>query len=608
MAESESSSGASQLLKSKACTLSNQICSRLEKIPRRKLTLVGITICLNVLLWSSVATLVTTVYLIASDPSDTTNIASEVLTLTSALTSISYIFLHTIFSLKQRIWKHQRRHPSILKKTSYVAIRLAVSLCVLWLLSSGWNMIIVARRPRCLPAAPDRAGWEAGTTCTVGRFGMAMAMIALLASCSLFGMLSVVRRPFEAHLLKHGYRVHVPQNPAPAVSRRPSPTRSASYASEKYQGRVSASTHRSTPSNHSNTDVDTLDLNNSPPGSTILAPSPIRTIGMGIFTSHAQPPPLPAAYIPPRTSSRSTSRDMSPPIFHPSTSNQHLPPPPRMSSLITPSGFVPLSVPAQYSASAWRAVHPPPTSPLGCSASRSHTHLPSASQGQNFSYRNRYSRSSVSLTRPHRLSTATPVGSEKGWSSRSGSTGPGEEGRRTPGSSNGDKPSANEIAYAILNGTAIPGHQPPKGHMRRSSAPDATTGAQQDFGRKAKGWKPTLRGQGEPAETPPIVIPRSSSADLLSKFSPDSSPDNEVNLKREFERELDFRLTLIRSLPFRKSRSESPLRPKSDIPLGAGDVARGSTGSRTPREADAVARRMTYDDVKNKPLPRIAAL
>src|SRR5262245_31382080 len=127
-----------------------------------------------------------------------------------------------------------------------------------------------------------------------------------MASCTLFGMLSVVRRPFEAHLLKHGYRPP-PVRPhlTPGVSRRPSPTRSASFVSEKYLGgRVSASTHRSTPSNASNTDVETLDLNSTSPPATIHAPSPIRSIGLGIFTSHAQPPPVPPGLaIPPRSSS-----------------------------------------------------------------------------------------------------------------------------------------------------------------------------------------------------------------------------------------------------------------------------------------------------------------
>jgi hypothetical protein len=48
-----------------------------------------------------------------------------------------------------------------------------------WLLTSGWNMILVARRPTCLPGAAELDGWEVGRTCQVGRVGIAFAMIAL---------------------------------------------------------------------------------------------------------------------------------------------------------------------------------------------------------------------------------------------------------------------------------------------------------------------------------------------------------------------------------------------------------------------------------------------
>lgn len=210
-------------------------------------------------------------------------------------------------------------------------------------------------------------------------------------------MLAKVRRPFEAHLLKHGYRQPINPIRTPAVSRRPSPSRSASFTSDKYHGRVSISTHRSSPSDYSNNDVDTLDLNATSPPSTIHAPAPVRSLGLGIFTSQDQPPPVPAAFRPPH---RSTSLDNIPPIFQPSASHNHLLPPPRMSSLIAPSAFAPAPVPVQYSASIWKAVHPTLPSPLRPAATRSNPHLPHVPMGHNFTYRPRHSRSSVSLTRP----------------------------------------------------------------------------------------------------------------------------------------------------------------------------------------------------------------
>jgi len=177
--------------------------------------------------------------------------------------------------------------------------------------------------------------------------------------------------------------------------------------------------------------------------------------------------------------------------------------------------------------------------------------------------------------------------------------------------------------------------------VRRASAPVAgTTGGavnmEQQQGRMAKGWKPQLQDQVTNATNSSNVkrrgsrahIPRSSSAELLSKFSPDSSPDdNTVNLRNELERELDGRLALGKRESVRKSRSESPLR-HSDLPGRATSLfPRDVRLSRMPQEPRIMKRnsetrlevgmgllegkekkRMTFDEVKNKPLPKIAAL
>lgn len=465
-------------------------------------------------------------------------------------------------------------------------------------------------------------------------------------------MLAVLRRPFEAHVFKHGYRDPLNPYPTPIPSRRPSPSR-ISIASEKFRGRISASTYRSNTSTP-RLDIDTQNQTPNSPPTTIHAPSPIRAIGLGIFTSQEQPPPLPAAYNPSRTSSTET-----PPFVQPTAPLPSLAPPPRMSSLVSPSGFVPLSIPAQFSASAWRAIHPPLKSPLGGrEGNKSQPHLPS---GPGFSYRNRYSRSSVSLTKPHRISSATPAASVA-WSSRSGSTGPGEEGRGSPSSGSitaQDRATASAIAYAILNGTPIPGTEAPRtrtqhksGHVRRASAPDPRTIAgaahsEQPQERMAKGWKPQLQDPvpiagpsnsgtattnnvKTPTPTPSLSrphIPRSSSAELLSKFSPDSSPDdNTVNLRRELERQLDDRFASVR-----KSRSESPLRQMrhSDVPVAAKRMSRMPQDPRIAKRNSDVRMevgmamlerererkgkgkergRWEFEEVKNKPLPKIAAL
>lgn len=471
-----------------------------------------------------------------------------------------------------------------------------------------------------------------------------------MVSCALFGILAVVRRPFEAHLLR--YRYEAPTNPTPSSGLSQKYSRNASMASEKYHPRrISASTRRSIISTHSNTDVDTIDLNSNSPPASILSPSPVRSIGIGVFTSQEQPPPFPSSIAPSRASS---FIETAPPIFQPTALLHSLPPPPRMSSLITPSGFVPLSVPASYSASTWRAIHPPAPSYLGSAASRSHPHLPNTIyHPPSLSHLNRYSRSQVSLTRPQRLSTATPT--SVAWSSQSGSTG-GDEGRGSPSSAVGasnstftnDSATANAIAYAILNGTPMPRSllydKGQTKHIRHSSAPDATAGAanasaSMNTTRKAKGWKPRLRGQQEIFEgQQPIQNLRTGSADLTTLLKNAENVNTNVF---GFEKELDLRTRLGKGLPFRKTRSMSPLRQEESlqsndekraktattvtasatlttattagirIPTGSGSNNVETGVQTTTSRRDIVAtrpRRMTYEEVKNKPLPKIAVL
>lgn len=56
---------------------------------------------------------------------------------------------------------------------------MVVALCAFWLVTSGWNMIIVARRPVCLEPALELQAWEYGPRCYVSRVGIAFATVAL---------------------------------------------------------------------------------------------------------------------------------------------------------------------------------------------------------------------------------------------------------------------------------------------------------------------------------------------------------------------------------------------------------------------------------------------
>lgn len=183
-----------------------------------------------------------------------------------------------------------------------------------------------------------------------------------------------------------------------------------------------------------------------------------------------------------------------------------------------------------------------------------------------------YSHSSVSLSRPNRLSSLTPVPHLE-CSSRSdtlNSSGGISEVGESPNSKSSvrmdKRASAAEIVYAINNNTPIPGTTPsPRKHGRTVSAPDASAGAQQAQGRQgermAMGWKPTLSSsKSSTALRTPLPVAfnklvRSASAELLGRFGPVASADaqdkiEEVKWKKAFEREIEDRLNDLHVLPF----------------------------------------------------------
>ncbi|KAF4534082.1 uncharacterized protein LTHEOB_3695 [Lasiodiplodia theobromae] len=141
--------------------------------------------------------------LFAAQSIDKTILPSTVLTIVSAVASFSYIILHSIVARRQNRLQ-QGVTSRKFENACYVAIRLAVTLCILWLLTSGWNFIVAARQPVCLPQSfssdlGDR--WRVGSSCAAERFSAAISFLALVASCTLFGILAIARRPFEASLL-----------------------------------------------------------------------------------------------------------------------------------------------------------------------------------------------------------------------------------------------------------------------------------------------------------------------------------------------------------------------------------------------------------------------
>jgi hypothetical protein len=367
---------------------------------------------------------------------------------------------------------------------------------------------------------------------------------------------------------------------------------------------------------------------------TIHSPTPQRSVGLGIFTSNFVPPPIPPEY---RLPLRASSNDSLHSYPQPSVSNRVLTRPQRLSGHAPTSGFVPSSFAPQYSASTWRALHPSSPSSMRA-ASRSHTQLLSTT----IAHRNQFSHSSVSLNKPPRIVTGTPNGSVN-CSSRSESTGPEGRAAFAAYEDNPDRrSSAHEIVLAIMNDTPIPGttrsETQGKGHKRNASAPDVAVGGHPlEVDRMALGWKPRLTVQTparlweaqeshgaeiSPMPTRPVKVVRSSPIDLRSRFSPDSSPElDRKSCGWELDKHMERKTRVMRELPFRRSKSLGPT-AYPDVSAGARpsiEEAAAAMVNNMPRDLQIAQyrflhvepqskRKTTFDEVKNKPLPKIAML
>jgi hypothetical protein len=335
---------------------------------------------------------------------------------------------------------------------------------------------------------------------------------------------------------------------------------------------MSAYNHTRSTSIFTNADVETLDLNASSRPSSIS--DSVTRDRVGVFTSPFAPPPLPPSFM--------ISVESPPPSRYPTldpfAQRRRLSLAPRTDALLAPAAYVPHSIPIEYSASAQRAVYPDAAAPYrSVSASRSQPHLRSMNSLSSFSNRPSSSRSSVSLSRPHRLGSVTPIPHLE-CSSRSetlNSSGGISETGESPNSKSGSgisqekRANAAAIVYAINNNMPIPGTSPsPKRHGRTVSAPDTRTGAQQGAKqttcseeRMAMGWKPTLSSSKSstalrrplPAALNKLV--RSASAELLGRFGPVASADAHDKMahmkwRKNFEREIEDRLNDLHVLPF----------------------------------------------------------
>ncbi|KAK8238801.1 hypothetical protein HDK77DRAFT_278808 [Phyllosticta capitalensis] len=255
---------------------------RLEGRPteRRRITLLAITICLHVLFWSSLLPFVTMLALFGAHNMDSTVLPSAILTIISAVLSICYLILHSFISRRQHAWTQEETLARRVSIICDVAYRVAASVPIFWFLTTIWNIIIAVRQPFCLltesAGTIDQEFWRIGSACAAVRSSVAISLIALISSCTLFAIVSKVRRPFEASLFgscSFGQKRKLPslEDGTGTVTQEVPPSR---HDSEKSLARsIAESTPGpSFPSTPRTTDID------------------LRS-GLGIYTPSARTPP-----------------------------------------------------------------------------------------------------------------------------------------------------------------------------------------------------------------------------------------------------------------------------------------------------------------------------
>lgn len=494
-------------------------------------------------------------------------------------------------------------------------------------------MILVARRPVCLQMSAGLHSWEYGSTCLISRGGMTFATLTLLvadfdwfirtyrqssgASIALLGILAKVSRPFEAHLFSHGY-----QSSTEAYSQPYAPEMSHSETAAHHLGahlesqRRLRSSYEVNVSNLSRVGVNRTVPENHSSLSSPSGPFTVQSPGTGVFTSQHAPPPIPAVYV--------TQRRNSLPGTFPSTS-----PPPNghntavNTSKCPESGFGKRqSLPAPFSPSTWHVVHPNPESLALVTHSRSN--VPNAQ----LSYQNPYSRSSISLTRPKRLSYTSAAPSVSSRTEHTDSDSQDESFSRA---------NSSEIARAFSKAIPMPMATHPSnrhGNIHLVTSFDNKSSARQSYHAPytmAASATQTdhdefddeydiPRRRYEGAETPLNShrnYVRSTSPGFLSLFSPDSSPTED---KRPHSLLKEPSTNRIPRKPVPPPRGPSPSKLMAAEAAAAmlinmpDDLPIPEHRTRLPRRlpstkrAQALRKPRVYEQVKNKPLPRIAFL
>lgn len=176
---------------------------------RRSKTSISITVALQLLLWCSVLASTIAVYIITQHLTDTTIVPTCVLMCVAVsaavasvgyaimliftrqpLVSIVYIILHCAVSkriARQTPFEEEEGHHISLSQST---IRLSVAVTILWLLTAGWNTIMVVRQVTCPYDPSQEMLWRSQATCIAHRIGALVTLLALYGTrlqCQVLG-------------------------------------------------------------------------------------------------------------------------------------------------------------------------------------------------------------------------------------------------------------------------------------------------------------------------------------------------------------------------------------------------------------------------------------
>jgi len=150
---------------------------------------------LHLVFWGSLVTFILAIYMVAAAPNDSvlrpcivllmlsvSNMVSNYRQSTDNIKSslaLSFILLHEYNTRHRQLLDSPDERLNSIKRPVYIAIRLAISVAILSLFCSGWNVVTATRQPICLPIAPMRLLWQAGGPCKAQRVAAAFSIINL---------------------------------------------------------------------------------------------------------------------------------------------------------------------------------------------------------------------------------------------------------------------------------------------------------------------------------------------------------------------------------------------------------------------------------------------